>query len=108
MVEVQLPIDMGGVIAVENPVTSKTTEEGSCEVFRLPDSLTGPVFPDSDIILRRKFHTNATQKDRNGKALTSTRQIKVSIFADEMPPVRATLDIAPVLQGWTPVQNENL
>ena len=107
MVELELPINMSGEIAVKKPVTSKTTDEGSCEVFRIPDALMRPVFPGSDVILRREFRTHVTQKDMKGNALTSTRQIRVSIFADEMPPIRATLDIAPVLLGWTPVQSEN-
>ena len=42
-----------------------------------------------------------TVTDNNGNTPQSTRQVKVSIFADEMPPVRATLDIAPVVLGWT-------
>jgi hypothetical protein len=41
----------------------------------------------------------------SGKALTSTRHVKVSVFADEMVPLRAVLDLAPVLQGWTPVSS---
>lgn len=107
MVELEIPINMNGEIAVKKPATFKTTDEGSCEVFRLPDTLMRPVFPGSDVILSREFQTHVTGTDMKGNALTSTRQVKVSIFADEMPPIRATLDIAPVLSGWTPVQEGN-
>lgn len=107
MVELELPIDMNGLIAVEDPVTSKTTDEGNCQIFRLPDALARPVFPGSDVIFQRKLHTNVAIGDKNGSTPASTRQVKVSIFADEMPPIRATLDIAPVLLGWTPVKGEN-
>jgi hypothetical protein len=107
MVELQLPLSMNGDIAIKAPSEIRTTNEGRCHVFRLPDSMMQPVFPGSDIILRREFRTQVIRTDLNGNAMTSARNVRISIFADEMPPIRATLDIAPVLLGWTPVRSEN-
>jgi hypothetical protein len=106
MVEVELPIEMNGPITVKHPVTAKTTDDGYCEVFRLPDTLIRPLFPGSDIILPRAIHAlPLARADMKGNAFTSTKHVRVKIFADEMSPIRATLDIAPVLMGWTPVEN---
>lgn len=104
MVELELPIHMEGWIAVDPPVLSKTTAEGNCHHFRLtlaPGA--APIFPGSDVTLTRKLHRGVKILDTNGNTPQSTRQVRVSIFADEMPPVRATLDMAPVVLGWTPV-----
>jgi hypothetical protein len=108
MVELELPLDMNGLIQIEQPVLSKTGEEGSCHHFRLiPDLQSGPIFPGSDITIGRKFSKNVRDITNivTGASMSSTRHVKISIFADEMPAIRATLDIAPVLLGWTPVQN---
>jgi hypothetical protein len=105
MVELELPVDMAGLVMVEKPVLGKDTDEGNCHFLRLmPDPGQAPIFPGSDVTLSRKLHTNIRQMtDMRGKPVTSTRHVRVSVFADEMPPLRATLDIAPVILGWTPV-----
>ena len=107
MVELELPIDMDGFIRVEEPVFAKTTDDGNCHLFRLTPGNAQPIFPGSDVTLRRKLRTGARIWDKSGKTPRSTRHVMVSIFADEMPPIHATLDIAPVLLGWTPVENAN-
>lgn len=101
MVELELPIDMNGLIMVEHPVLSKTTDEGNCHHFRLFNNSAAPIFPGADLTLTRKLHIGAKIFDNSGNTPRSTRQIKVSIFADEMLPIRGTLEIAPVLLGWT-------
>ncbi|NBV23367.1 MAG: ATP-binding protein [Proteobacteria bacterium] len=104
MVELELPINLEGWIAVDPPVLSKTTAEGNCHHFRLAlEPGAAPIFPGSDVTLTRKLHRGVKFLDNNGNTPQSTRQVKVSIFADEMPPIRTTLDIAPVVLGWTPV-----
>ena len=106
MVELEMPVDMAGLISVEKPVISKDTEDGNCFLLRLiPVPGETPIFPGSDVVLDRKIDTNVRYiKDQSGKPVTSTRHVKVSVFADEMPPLRATLDIAPVISGWTPLE----
>lgn len=53
MVELELPVDMDGLIMVGHPVISKDTGEGNCHLFRLtPGPGQSPVFPGSDITLR--------------------------------------------------------
>jgi hypothetical protein len=107
MVEVELPIDMNGLISIEEAF-SKDTDEGNCHFFRLrTNSMTGPIFPGSDVTLRRKLHTHVKIMNNSGQTPSSTRHVKISIFADEMPPIRATLEIAPVLLGWAPIENSN-
>ena len=109
MVELELPIDMGGLIAIEQPVISKSTDEGNCQYFRMnPEPADGPLFPGSDLTLRRRFRWASEITDMDGKPQQSTSQVRICIFADEMPPIRATLDIAPVLLGWTPIQSDLL
>ena len=107
MVELEVPINMAGLVTVEKPVISKDTKEGNCHLLRLtPGPGESPIFPGSDVTLRRKLHTNVQQiTDMSRKPLTSTRHVKVSVFADEMTPLRATLDFVPVISGWTPVEN---
>jgi hypothetical protein len=104
MVELELPLDMAGPIAVDEPAFRMDTAEGTCDIVRLtPDPGQAPIFPGSEIILRRKIYTNVENKSNSGEPVTSTRHVKVSIFADETPPLRAKLDFAPVILGWTPV-----
>ena len=83
---------------------SKTTDDGNCQLFRLTPANAQPIFPGSDVTLRRKLRTGVRIWDKSGKTPGSTRHVKASIFADEMPPIRTTLDIASVLLGWAPVQ----
>lgn len=107
MVEMELPIDMAGIVGPEEPVLSKTTDEGTCHLLRLTPGLREmPIFPGSDLTLRRVLHIGGTIVDLNRKPVVSTRTVKVSVFADEAPPIRATLDVAPVISGWTPINQE--
>jgi Putative DNA-binding domain len=105
MVQLELPVDMDGQFMVEAPVLAEDTDEGRCHLLRLvPGFGQAPIFPGSDVTLRRTLHTGTTEiMDRNGEPVTSARHVKVSVFADEMPPLHATLEIAPVLLGWTPL-----
>jgi hypothetical protein len=104
MVEVEVPVDLNGLVGFDQPVISKRSEEGECWVLRLtPRTSESPVFPGSDVTLRRIIHTATQMGNYDGKPVVSTRHVKVSVFADEMPPLRATLDFAPVILGWTQV-----
>jgi hypothetical protein len=106
MVELELPLDMNGPVGVEKPAWMKTTEEGCCQTFRLVLSPTeGPLFPHSEVYLRRTFETGFQWHKGRGEKPSSTRHVRVNIFADEMPPIRAKLDIAPVLLGMTPIDS---
>ena len=107
MVEMEVPIDIKGFITVDKPVIMKSSDEGDCYVLRLtPGVSESPIFPDSDLTLKRLIHTNARLlRHYSGRPLASTRHVKVSVFVDEMKPLRAVLDVAPVMLGWTPVGN---
>lgn len=104
-VDLEIPLDMEGPIAIEKPVWIKTTEEGSCQVFRLVlGQADGPLFPHSESYLRRIFQ-KGVRWGHDRRALSSTVNVKVNIFADEMPPIRATLENAAVLSGMTPIES---
>jgi hypothetical protein len=106
MVELELPYDMNGLIAPEGDKIMWKNDEGDCYLIRLvPEPGQAPIFPGSYLVLRRKIHTNVQTKKLDGSPLVSARNVKISIFADEMPALRAKLDPAPVLLGWTPVQS---
>jgi hypothetical protein len=107
MVELELPYDMDGLISPDGYKTAGKNDEGDYYLIRLvPGIGQSPIFPGSYLVLRRKVHTHVQTKKLDGSPVVSTRNVKVSVFADEMPALRANLDIAPVLLGWTPVQNE--
>ena len=105
MVELELPLDMDGVVSVGKPVLFERGEDGDFHLLRLvPDLSEPPIFPGSYLTLRRKIHTDARIVRVDRQPLRSTRHINISVFADEMPPLRAKLDFAPALLGWTPIE----
>ena len=109
MVELELPYDMNGLISPNSEgghYFCHQNDEGDCYLVRLVPALgQSPIFPGSDIILRRKIHTQVETKRYDGKPMVSARNVKVSVFADEMTPLRAKLDVAPVILGWTAIEN---
>jgi hypothetical protein len=106
MVELEVPLDLNGLVSVEKPVIMGQDDDGDFYLVRLrPDFPGTPVFPSSDFTLRRPIHTNVRVEQRDNRPVNSRRYVRVSVFADEMPPIRAKLDIAPVILGWTPVEN---
>jgi hypothetical protein len=105
MVELEVPLDLNGIIKVEDPVIMGNDDDGDYFLARLTSGgMSGPVFPGSCITLRRKIHTHAQIEHLDGRPVRSRKYVKVSVFADETPPLRAQLDIAPVLAGWTPLE----
>jgi hypothetical protein len=105
MVELEVPVDLNGMISVEDPVTMENDEDGDYFLTRIDSGgLKGPVFPGSSKTLRRQIHTHVRVERVDGRPVRSRKYIKVSVFADEAPPLRAALDIAPVLAGWTPIE----
>jgi len=106
MVELELPCDMNGLIYPDGDILFEKNNEGDCYLLRLGSENGSPIFPGSYRVLNQIIHTDAQIKKTDDTPLMSARNIKISVFADEMPPLRATLDIKAVLLGWTPVQNE--
>jgi hypothetical protein len=102
MIELEVPVDLNGLVAVDEPVFMERNAEGDFQMFRLtPASSELPIFPGSSLILRRKVKTHVRMGRMDGQPYNSTRHVKVNVFADEMPPIRAKLDYAPILLGWT-------
>lgn len=106
MVELELPYNMNGMIMPDGDATCEQNDEGDCYLIRLAPGLgQPPIFPGSYLVLKRKIHTHVQTKKLDGKPIISARNVKVSVFADEMTPLRAKLDVAPVILGWTAVEN---
>lgn len=104
MVELEVPFDLHGLIDVEKPVLVEHDDNGDYFLARLTPGVLGtPVFPGSHVTLRRKINTHVRIEHLDKRPLNSRRYVKVSVVADEMTPLRAKLEIAPVLAGWTPV-----
>jgi hypothetical protein len=105
MVHLQLPLNMNGLINVEGPVIMREREDGFCHELRLtPNSTESPLFPGADITLRRPIRTDVREwRHVSGQPMPSVRDVRVRIFADEMPPIEVTLDFGPVVLGWTEI-----
>jgi hypothetical protein len=107
MAELEVPVDLNGQIGIEEPILAGHDKDGDFFLVRLrPTGLETPLFPDSNLTLQRKISTGFHIEHLNRRPVNSRRYVKASVFADEMPPIRANLDTAPVLLGWTPLQNE--
>ena len=106
MVEMELPYDMDGLIVPDGGKTHLKNDEGDCYLIRLvPELGQAPIFPSSNLVLRRKIHTSIQVKKHDGTPILSARNVKISVYADEMPALRTKLSTASVLLGWTPLQN---
>ena len=106
MVELDVPINVNGLIQMDEPSFSKKCEDGSCWTCRLFDTDV-PLFPGGDMMLRKGFSTDvSSMTDRKRKPLQSTRNLEVRIFADDMPPIKKSLDYAGALLGWIPINPE--
>ncbi|MFA5191480.1 MAG: ATP-binding protein [Verrucomicrobiia bacterium] len=107
MVELTVPPDVRGLISVDGPAIMTEEQGYDWFLFRLtPGQGEAPIFPGSDVTLRRKFKTNVRKWERkDGRTIKSDTALNISVFADEMPPVHAKMGIEPVLRGWTVVPN---
>lgn len=105
MVELEVPLDLNGLIQVEKPIIMGRDDDGDYFLVRLTAGLPAtPVFPGSNVTLRRTIHTHVRIEHLDKRPLNSRRYVRATVFADEMPPLRAKLDIAPVILGWTPME----
>jgi hypothetical protein len=108
MVELEVPLDLNGIINVEDPAIMGNDEDGDYFLARLTSGgISGPVFPGSYTTLRRKIHTHARIEHLDGRPVRSRKYVKVSVFADESPPLRTKLEIAAVIAGWTAINGSN-
>jgi Putative DNA-binding domain len=109
MVDLQVPIDLGGHIAVEQPAFLDDHEGKYFYSFRLgPTTLRLPLFPASEVMLRRKFSTGVTVRSLDGsKILPSTYHVVVAVYVDEMPPIKATIAADEILRGWVELSSHN-
>lgn len=109
MVDLQVPIDVGGQISVDQPVFLENHEGNYFYSFRLgPTALRQPLFPDSKVTLRRKFSTGVTVRALDGsKTLLSTDAVIAAVYVDEMPPIRGTVATYEVIREWVELGTHN-
>jgi hypothetical protein len=105
MVELEVPFNLNGLIWLEAPIIVEHDEDGDYYLVRLsPGFPSPPLFPKSNKTLRRKFKTNIGKIEHvDNRPVKSRPYLNITIYADEMPPILARLDVAPVLAGWTPI-----
>lgn len=100
MVDLEMPVDAEGDIHIEDAFIEETDGK-SFYAVRLRQNLNKiPLFPRSEIVLRRKFRTNVETRRMDGKATESTNIVRATVFADEMPAARGQVDIRSALRGW--------
>jgi Schlafen, AlbA_2 len=109
MVDLEVPIDLGGHISVEKPASLENRDGRYFYAFREgPTVLRLPIFPDSLVFLRRKFSTGVTVRTLDGsKTLPSTDSVVVAVYVDEMPPIKATVAADEVLREWVDLGSHN-
>jgi schlafen family protein len=102
MVDLQVPIDLGGHISVEQPAFLNDHHGKYFFAFRLgPTALRLPLFPASEVTLRRKFSTGVPVRSLDGsKILPSTDDVVVAVYVDEMPPIKAIVAGEDVTREW--------
>jgi len=101
MVDLEIPIDAGGEILVEDAFFEE--RDGKCfHSLRLRQNMNRiPLFPRSEIVLRRKFHTHVeTRSIDGGETKPSVNTVTAPVFADEMPAARGQVGIDSALRGW--------
>jgi hypothetical protein len=102
MVDLEVPIDLGGHIKIEQPAFLNDRDGKHFYAFRLgPTALRLPLFPDSQVTLRRNFKTGLTVRSTlDGLKLSSTEAAAVSVYVDEMPPIRASVPAGELIREW--------
>lgn len=109
MVEFELPIVIGGgSYKPAEPCFFNYSPEGqSFNVKLLPPFPHPPLFPGSVMRIEREMRVGLLMRAPDGIPIQSRGDIKASVFADEMPAIRATLTIDSVLKGWTPIKPDS-
>lgn len=107
MVEIEIPIALEeGYVSPEKPDTLiEDGKDGAFYRVRLfQDQRQVPIFPGAEFTLTKKIRTGVNLRRRDGHIFVPSKVIKVSVFADDMPPLRDVLLPASVLAGWTAIQ----
>lgn len=105
MVDLELPIYMDGFISFGEGAFCEHTDHGCYLKIRLaPGIAQPPMFPGSGLTIRREFDHVRLVEGADHKPLVSTTEVKITVFADEMPPIRTVLPIKHVLKEWTTVE----
>ena len=105
MVDIELPIKIITYLNFEGDVTLNHTgeEEYYYQLRITPPLVQPPLFPGSSVTLRRKFTKTREIKSLKGEVLYTTDQIKLTIYADEMPPIKCKLPALSVINDWIEV-----
>ena len=104
MVDLELPISIGGFVAFGEDAFCEHTESGCYYKIRLvPGIAQPPMFPGSGLTFRREFDYVSLIEGADHKALVSTTEVKITVFADEMAPIKTTIPVMLAAKKWTPL-----
>jgi hypothetical protein len=104
MVDLEVPINLGGSISVEEPAYLGERNGKYYYGFRLGQNVARmPLFRDSSVMLRREFSTGVTVTGLDGSLLQSIEHASVIVYADEMPALRASISGEDLLRGWVEI-----
>jgi hypothetical protein len=104
MVDLELPINIGGFVSFGEDAFCEHTESGCYYKIRLvPGIAQPPMFPGSGLTFRREFDHVRLVAGADNKPLVSTAEVKIAVFVDEMAPLRAIVPVSITLKEWTPV-----
>jgi len=105
MVDLEIPIDVEGLVSFgEDSFCEHTTEGCYYKIRLIPGLSQPPIFPGSSLTFRRDFKSVRLIQDSDNNPLVSTTDVKIAVFADEMTPLRATLPVAQATKGWTTLE----
>lgn len=91
-----------GYIAVEDALTGERNGRYFWQIVAVPPLRGGPLFPSCPIHQKFKFerNVNVTSPTTN-QPLESTEDIRITVWADEMEPLRLTKELALAEKDWT-------
>jgi len=104
MVNLEIPINLGGFIFVEEPAFLDNQAGKYYYSFRLgPTPLGLPLFPDSSVTLRQKFAIKANVTALDGSVVQSTEHALIAVYADEMPALRGRILGEDMIRDWVEI-----
>jgi hypothetical protein len=105
MVDIELPIKIITYLSFKDDMILNHTEQDEYyyQLRITPPLAQPPLFPGSSVTLRKKFTKPQVIKSPQGEALYTTDDIKLTIYADEMPPIKCKLPALSVINDWIEV-----
>lgn len=106
MAALEVPVSVQGNIWFGENVQIRTADDQkNYWSFSLGQNMRkDPLFPGSCLILSEEFSDGSGMRASDDSPIVSTNQLKISIYADEMPAIRASIDPAVLCDDWVEVE----